>query len=205
MCLATSNNLLLVLWDTPKRIFFTKSRSSGQLQKKTQRHFFPALHPLSPIICATATVLAFVLLRNSRFNFHFYTQREATPTQKSAGKWRCDLSWLLARKITKGIHSCEAASLNRPIGPSDILFAGVYVCTFRPGNFTGWGSEAVNAVSGNPFIKSGRSMTKDHVLQPSNGFLFLFFKPTLPKVFLEGSFLSRVSTQKGTESIKNII
>ena len=27
----------------------------------------------------------------------------------------CDLSQLLARKITKGIHSCKPASLNRPI------------------------------------------------------------------------------------------
>ena len=51
-----------------------------------QRHFFYILHPLSTVIFATATVLAFVLLRNSRFNFHCYTQREATPTQKSAQK-----------------------------------------------------------------------------------------------------------------------
>ena len=29
-------------------------------------------------------------------------------------------------------------------GPSDILFVGLYVCTFQPGNFTGWGSEGVN-------------------------------------------------------------
>ena len=35
---------------------------------------------------ATATVLAFVLLHDSRFNFHCYTQCEATPTQKSARK-----------------------------------------------------------------------------------------------------------------------
>ena len=35
---------------------------------------------------ATATVLAFVLLHDSRFNFHCYTQCEATPTQKSAQK-----------------------------------------------------------------------------------------------------------------------
>ena len=27
---------------------------------------------------------------------------------------------------------------------SDILFAGVHVCTFQPGNSTGWGSEGVN-------------------------------------------------------------
>ena len=44
------------------------------------------MHPLSTVIFAAATVLAFVLLRDSRFNFHFYTQREATPTQKSARK-----------------------------------------------------------------------------------------------------------------------
>ena len=30
------------------------------------------------------------------------------------------------------------------IGPSDILFAGVYVSVFQPGNFTGCGSEGVN-------------------------------------------------------------
>ena len=28
-------------------------------------------------------------------------------------------------------------------GPSSILFAGVHVSTFQPGNFTGWGSEGV--------------------------------------------------------------
>ena len=62
----------------------------------TQRHFFLTLHPLSSVIFATATVVAFVLFRNSRFNFHCYTQREAMPTQKSA-------------------HSCRPASLNCPI------------------------------------------------------------------------------------------
>ena len=34
--------------------------------------------------------MAFVLLRNSWFSFNCYTQREATPTQKSAQKWRCN-------------------------------------------------------------------------------------------------------------------
>ena len=52
----------------------------------TQRHFFSTLHPLSTVIFATTTVLAFVLLRNSRSNFHCYTQREAMPTQKLARK-----------------------------------------------------------------------------------------------------------------------
>ena len=55
--------------------------------KTTQRHLFFILHPLSTVVFATATVLAFVLLRDSRFNFHCYTQSEATPTQKST--WKC--------------------------------------------------------------------------------------------------------------------
>ena len=96
-------------------IFSMNSQSSGQPKKRCKDLFPP--HPLSPVISATATVLAFVLLHNSRFNFHCYTQREATPTQKSARKWHCDLSRLLAREVTKGIHSCKPASLNRPIGP----------------------------------------------------------------------------------------
>ena len=99
----------------PQDAFFQWTRNLLVSQKMTQRHFFP--HPPSPfpVIFATAAVVAFVLLRNSRFNFHRYTQHEATPNQKSARKWHCDLSQLLARKITKGIHSCKSASLNRPI------------------------------------------------------------------------------------------
>ena len=85
--------------------FFKKSCLIFWSALKWRRHFFP-----SSVIFATATVVPFVLLRNSRFNFHCYTQREATPTQKLARKWRCDLSRLLARKITKG----KPASLNRP-------------------------------------------------------------------------------------------
>ena len=95
--------------------FFIRTRDLLVSQKTMQRHFSSTLHPLSPVIFATATVMAFVLLRNSRFNFHCYTQREATPTQKSARKGRSDLSRLLARKMTKRIHSSKPASLNRPI------------------------------------------------------------------------------------------
>ena len=81
-------NLLLVLNDARKRIFFlTNSRSSGQPKNDTKTLFS---HPPSPfsgtVIFATATVVAFVLLRNSRFKFLCYTQREATPTQKSSRK-----------------------------------------------------------------------------------------------------------------------
>ena len=66
-------------------IFFYELAIFWSAKKKNDAKtlFFPTLHPLSTVIFATATVLAFVLLRNSRFNFHCYTQREATPTQKS--------------------------------------------------------------------------------------------------------------------------
>jgi len=70
----------------PQNAFFLLNRDLLVSQKTTQRHFFFTLHPLSTVISATATVLAFVLLRDSRFSFHGYTQREATPTQKSARK-----------------------------------------------------------------------------------------------------------------------
>ena len=62
-----------------------------------------------------------MLLHNSQFNFHCYTQREATPTQKSVQKWCCDLSRLIAWNITKGIHSCKPASLKRQIRPTPAL------------------------------------------------------------------------------------
>ena len=71
----------------PQNAFFLCTHDLLVSQKMTQRHFFSTLHPLSTVIFATATVLAFVLLRNSRFNFHCYTQCEAMPTQKSAQKY----------------------------------------------------------------------------------------------------------------------
>ena len=86
-------------------------------KKMTQRHFFFTLPPLSLVIFATTTVVAFILIHNYRFNFHCYTQCEAAPTQKLAQKWRCDLLQLLVRKIAKGIHLCKPVSLNRPTGP----------------------------------------------------------------------------------------
>ena len=74
----------------PNAFFTTNSRSSGQQKKEEKKEdaktLFSTLYPLSTIIFATATVLAFVLLRDSRFNFHWYTQREATPTPKSVRK-----------------------------------------------------------------------------------------------------------------------
>ena len=95
---------LAIFWSTKKK---KKKKDAKTLFSFL---FFPTLHPLSPVMFLTVTVVAFVLLRNSSFNFHCYTQCEATPTHKSG-----DLSRFLARKITKGIHSCKPASLNSPI------------------------------------------------------------------------------------------
>ena len=70
----------------PQNAFFLQTlRSSGQPKNYAKTLFFH-LCPLSTVIFAMATVLAFVLLRDSRFNFHCYTQREATPAQISAQK-----------------------------------------------------------------------------------------------------------------------
>ena len=41
------------------------------------------------------------------------------------------------------MHSIESRFV---IGQSNILFAGVYVCAFQPGNFTDWGSDGVNTL-----------------------------------------------------------
>ena len=49
----------------PQNAFFSQNCNLLVSQKTMQRHFFSTLHPLSPVIFATATVVAFVLLRNS--------------------------------------------------------------------------------------------------------------------------------------------
>ena len=65
----------------------THSRSSVQPKNDAKPLFF-ILPYLSPVILANATVVVFVLLRSSSFRFHCYTQRKATPTEKSARKWQ---------------------------------------------------------------------------------------------------------------------
>ena len=69
-----------------KKFLQTHDLVNKKQKNEAKTLFFSTLHPLSTVIFATATVLAFVLLRDSRFDFHCYTQREATPTQKSARK-----------------------------------------------------------------------------------------------------------------------
>ena len=70
----------------PQNAFFHELTIFWSAKKRRKDAFFPTLHPLSTVIFATSAVVAFVLLRNSWLNFHCYTQREATPTQKSARK-----------------------------------------------------------------------------------------------------------------------
>ena len=86
------------------------SWSSGQ-PKSDADTFFPTLHPLFLVIFATTTVVEFVLLHSSRFNFH-YTQRKATPTQKLAQNWHCSFSWLPVKDY-KG-HSLVQTSFTEP-------------------------------------------------------------------------------------------
>ena len=63
-----------------------KKKKRHLKERKTQRPFFSTLRPLSPVMFSTAIVVAFILLRSSRFRFHCYTHCEATPTQKSTRK-----------------------------------------------------------------------------------------------------------------------
>ena len=54
-------------------IFWSAKKKKKKKKKEDTKTLFSSLHPLSTVIFATATVLAFVLLRDSRFNFHSYT------------------------------------------------------------------------------------------------------------------------------------
>ena len=110
----------------PQNIFFHELVIFWSGKKNDAKTLFSTLHPLSLVIFATATVLAFVLLRNFRFNSQCYTQCEATPTQKLARGWCRDLSLLLVQKITKGIHSCRPASLNCPNAHKHVIIINMH-------------------------------------------------------------------------------
>ena len=86
------------------------------LPGKNANTLFSILHHLSPVILANAAVVAFILLRNSRFNFHcsiHSMNQRLYRNQPRNGS--CNLSRLLALKITKGIHTCKPVSLNCPL------------------------------------------------------------------------------------------
>ena len=120
----------------PQNAFFsTYSRSSGQPKNDAKTLFFHP-PPLSTVIFATPTVLAFVLLRYSRFNFHCYTQPEATPIQKSARKCAatsCDiLRERLQSAFTLATSFAESPNRSMPAGvaQSRHAFVGCTVSTW---------------------------------------------------------------------------
>ena len=115
MCLATINNLFLVLQDAPKRIFFPRTRDLLVSQKTTQKHFFSTLNPLFPVFLQQQQwwhLYCFAIIGSTSIVIHSAKQRLLRNRPGSDAATSRDIS--VARKITKGIHSCKPASLNRP-------------------------------------------------------------------------------------------
>jgi len=76
--------------------------------------FYPSFITfLSPVIFANAAVEAFVLLYNSRFHFHCYTQREPKAAQKLAQKWQLQPFTTSCTKDYEG-HSLMQTSFTEP-------------------------------------------------------------------------------------------
>ena len=99
-----------------------------------QRHFFSTLHPLCTVIFATATVLAFVLLRDSSFNFHCYTQRcytqlplLYTSTQKLAQKCAATSRNFLRKRLQSALTLA-----NQLLRIAQYKRVGVHMCVGVP-------------------------------------------------------------------------
>ena len=110
----------------PQNTFFPWTHNLLVSQKMTQRHFFSTLHPLSLGTFATATL---VLLCNSTFSFHCYTQCEAMPSQKLAWKRRCNLLRKFPVQISKDEY---------PFCPQDNQLGNIFSL-----NIQGWSSNAI--------------------------------------------------------------
>ena len=104
----------------PRNTFSPCARDFWSAEK--HRHFFfPILHHLFPVNSiilantkiANTTVVTFVPFLNSRLNFHCYTQREPTPTQKLARKWQLRPFVTSCMKDYEG-HSLVQTSLAEP-------------------------------------------------------------------------------------------
>ena len=96
----------------PNTFFSMNSQSSGQPKKWCKDTFF---HPPSPFLgnfcnCNSSGICTAL---NSRFNFHCYTQHEATPTRKSAWKWQLQPLMTSCAKDCKG-HSLMQTSFTEP-------------------------------------------------------------------------------------------
>ena len=115
MCLATSNNLLLVLQDAPKRIFSpTNSRSSVQ-PDMTQRHFF--FHPPSPFhgnFCncnSGGHLYCFAILGSSGIVIHSVQQRLLRNRPGSALRTSRDI---LRERLQRAFTSCKTSFTEPP-------------------------------------------------------------------------------------------
>ena len=116
---------------SPKTLLFlfsfffslTNSRSSGQPKNglKDTFFFFSTLRPLFPVVFATATVVAFVLLRNSRFNFLCYTQRGPEVTLRPLAT-SCAKNYKGYSLVANQLH--RASQQGHPLTTSSLAGAG---------------------------------------------------------------------------------
>ena len=100
-------NLLLLLWGAKILHCFLALAIFLSAGKRCKDTFPPTLHHLSPGILATATVVElyyFAILGSVSIVIHNVKLRLLIYWP---GSGSCDLSRLLGRKITKGIHSCK--------------------------------------------------------------------------------------------------
>ena len=112
----------------PKSIPPTYSRSSGHLKNDSMTFFLLSFFdpPFSDVILANAAAVTFVLLRNSSFNFHCYTQRETTPADKSDWKWQLPPFATSCMKAYEG-HSLVQTS---PVGITQMIFLHIFLFLF---------------------------------------------------------------------------
>ena len=120
----------------PQNAFFsTNSRSSGQPKKHAKTLFFPPSIPFHGNFC-NCNSIGICTASRFWFSFHCYTQRETTPTQKSARKCaatfrdflreRLQSAFTLAnqlRRIAQQSHfSPTSLSPHLCLGPRHYLF-----------------------------------------------------------------------------------
>ena len=123
--------VLCLFQNADSQFLIVSELCTNTLEMKAQRHFSRLhggriKHDLNPF---TATLAAPSLEKRPIKMPNLKPLRQFAP-----------FAWARERTSAK-THRIERFVL----GLSSILFAGVYVCTFQPGNFTGWGSEGVNS------------------------------------------------------------
>ena len=94
-------------------VFFPRTRDLLVSRKTMQRHFSP--HSSSPFPCNFCKRNSNGIFNDSQswFSFHFYTQRELKPTEKSARKWQLRPFATSCAKYYEG-HSPLQTSFTEP-------------------------------------------------------------------------------------------